>query len=501
MAQVSSSGVASGLDINLIVKQLVAIERKPIDAAQRKQVAIAAKLTTFASLSATFTSLKSTLTPLASYKSFQVKSASSSDNLVATALVTDSLSAVSGSSTVSQIVSLAQAQKLGSRPFTSPTADVGTGTLKIQAGGGAEKSIIIDSANSNLTQIRDKINSADAGVTASIFKTTDKQYKLVLQSTQSGTENTLQVNVTDGDTNHLDTDGLSQLRYTPTSSSPDNVTHLTETQSAKNAQFVLDGETLTRSSNTITDAIAGVTLTLLKKTAVEAEVSINITSNTAPIKRDIEAFVTAYNEVMKNLNSTQTLDQATQRGGSLFGNTSIQTITKNFRFLPKGNVPDLEGLFRNLADLGIMSQQDGTLKIDGSKLDIALAKDPLAVGRVFASFDKTVDPLAVIPTSGIAVQLSKAITALLDGQSGRLPSEQRGLQEASATIDKEVLRLEARVAGFEKRTRGKFSKLEALLSRIQGVASAFDRQVRQLENVTSFVQRRSNSGGGSSNGG
>ncbi len=490
MPQVSSSGVASGLDINSLVKQLVGIERKPIGLAQQKQIGIAAKLSAFTTLGVTFSSLKSTLTPLQSLSSFQSKSVSVTDSAVVTATVNDSKLATLGSSTVSQITSLAQAQKLASASFTSPTDSVGTGTITIKVGSGAEKAIAIDADHANLTQIRDKINAANAGVTASILKSNDKQYKLVVQSTKSGTENTVQVSVVDGsDSNNTDASGLSQLA------------NLTEIQSARDAQFLLDGAPITRSSNVITDAIDGVTLTLVKKTAVDGEVGIGIKPDTSAIKGKIEAFVSAYNEVIKGLNNAQAFDAKTLKKGALLGNTAVQGITNKFRLLPKERVPDLDGgSYTNLSEIGITSQEDGTLSIDSGKLTAALEKTPLGVGRVFALFDKTVDSSVVIPTSGIADRLLKAVSDLLDKDTGRLSSEERGLRNANAVIDKEVLRLEKRVSDFEKRTREKFARLEGSLSRIQGVGSALGRQITQLENLSTFISRRNSSSPSTSGG-
>ncbi|MBI3597941.1 MAG: flagellar filament capping protein FliD [Nitrospirae bacterium] len=492
MAQVSSSGVASGLDVQSIVSQLVAIERRPIEAAQQRQIAVAAKSSAFSTIRVSFANLKSTLTPLQLFSSFQSKLASSSDTTVATVAVTDAKSAIIGSSTIQQVVKLAKAQILKSGSFASSTASVGTGTLKIRIGSGAEVSITIDSDHSNLTQIKDKINAANAGVTAFVQKIKNDEYRLVLQASQTGADNTLQIDVTEDVQDDEEEKGLSQLRYPPTSSAPDD-TKITEAQAPIDAEFILNGLTLTRSSNTITDAIDGVTLTLLKQTTADAGVSINVTSNTAAVKGNIESFVASYNEVIKGLNSAQTFDSKTNKAAPLLGNTTAQAITNSFRLLPKGIVPDLDGPYRSLSDLGILAQQDGTLTIDSAKLNAALVKDPQAVGRVFALFDKTVDATVVTPTSGIAERLFKAVSDLLDGRTGRLPSAEQGLRNASATIDKEIVRLEERVTAFEQRTRAKFARLEGILSRIQGIGSALNRQITQLENLTSFIARRNNS--------
>ena len=478
MAQISSSGIASGLDVSSIVKQLVSIERKPIDTAKQKQIAISAKLSTLTALSVSFSSLKSAVTPLQSFSAFKSKLASSTDTSAVTATVNDSNLAVVGSSTVSQVVSLARAQKLASASFTSSTASVGTGTIKISIGEGSETAVSIDTGNASLTQIRDKINAKKLGVTASVLKSNDNEYKLVLQSTKNGTDHTIKVSVTDADGNDTDASGLSQLA------------NFTETQSATDAKFVLDGVTMTRSSNVVTDAIDGVTLTLLKKTATDSETTINVTPNTTAVKENIEAFVAAYNEMMKGLNTAQSFDLQTRQGGPLFGNATAQAITKTFRLIPKERVLDLEGAFTSLSGIGITSQTDGLLVIDSTKLTMAIEQDVLAVGRVFSLFDKTVDASVTIPTSGVADRLSNVISDLMNLDTGRLSSEQRGLRTANDVLEKEVARVEKRVASFEKRMREKFAKLETSLSRIQGVGSALGRQITQLENLSTLISRR-----------
>jgi flagellar hook-associated protein 2 len=496
MPRISAEGVASGLNVDSIVKQLVAIEREPIEAAKRRQIVVATKLSAFSEMRVSLSNLKAAIKPLQALRFFQAKSASSSDSLAVNVATTDPSSAVIGSSTVNQVITLANAQKLHSGAFTSSTASVGTGTLKIQVGNGPEIDVVIAAPSASLTDIRDKINGSGAGIIASVIKSRDQVYKLVLQSSSAGTQNTIQVNVVDDDGNPLDTQGLSQLRYTPKMMAPDDVQHLIEVQAAKDAVFVLDGETITRASNTITDVISGLTFTLLKKTEVDADISINVLANTHAVQGSIESFVKAYNETILGLRAAQTFDPDARQKGPLLGNITVQTIYNRLRLLPNRNVPDLEGEFKGLSDLGITTRKDdpllsdGTLTVNASVLTTALQKDPLAVGRVFIALDKTTDPNVKISTSGVADQLGKALSDMLDGQSSRIASAEKGLSIANSTIEKEVVRLEESVRNFEKTTRKRFAKLEAALSRIQGAGAAFDRQIQQLEGVTSFIQQR-----------
>ncbi|MEK7748091.1 MAG: flagellar filament capping protein FliD [Nitrospirota bacterium] len=490
---------SSGIDVESIVKQLAAVERQPIDAIKRRQAVVTAKITAFSTLRTALSGLKTAVSPLQSFRSFQSKSATSTDSGTVAVTVNDSSAATIGSSTINQVITLASAQKLHSGVFTASTALVGTGTLKIKIGSRLETAIKIEVAQSNLTGIRDKINAAGAGVIASVIKSKDQVYKLVLQSSQAGTENTIEVNVVDDDGNHQDTSGLSQLRYTPKLAPPDDIKNLTEVQVANDAVFILDGETLTRSTNTISDAISGLTLTLLKKTDIDADIEINRSANTSLVKSQIEAFVAAYNEAILGLKASQKFDVNSERRGPLLGNITAQSVYNTLRLLPHKNVPDLEGAFKNFSDVGItlrrsgVFESDGTLTIDASVLEVALQEDSVAVGRVFAKIDRATDPTGKIPTSGIADQIEKAILGMIDGRSGRIPSAERGLFDTNSRIEGEILRLEEAVKDFERKTRKKFAKLEAALTKIQGTGSALDRQIQQLESVTSFVQQRNRS--------
>ncbi|MEK7703278.1 MAG: flagellar filament capping protein FliD [Nitrospirota bacterium] len=496
MIQLSEKSSSSGLDIESIVKQLVSIERKPLDVVNSRQASVATKLGAFSTLRASLSDLKSAASPLRSFSFFQSKSATSSDPLSVAVSVSDASSVTAGSSTVNQVVTLANAQKLNSSIFTASDAMVGTGQLKIKVGSSSEISIAIEAEQSRLTGIRDKINAADAGVIASVIKSKDQVYKLVLQASKTGVENEIQIDVIDDDGDNQDRAGLSQLRYTPKLSPSDDIKNLTESQPPQDAVFILDGEELSRSSNTISDAISGLTLTLIKKTNADADIVMNRSANTSIVKGQIETFVLAYNQAILGLKEAQIFDPNTKTGGPLLGNITAQAIYNRLQSLPHQNVPDLEGAFKSLSDIGIALNQtgrfgsDGTLTIDSSKLDKVLQKDLLAVGRVFARFDKTIDPKVQIPTSGIADQFEKAILGIADGRSGRILAAEKGLLDANNTFEKERLRLEIHIDKFEKKTRKKFANLKVALSRIQGIGSAFDRQIQQLENISNFVQKR-----------
>ncbi len=495
IAQTGFSGSPSKLDISSIVQKLVSIEKRPIDAARRKQTSITAELSSFSALRVSLSGLVAALTPLKSLSSFHSKSVSSSDSTRVTA--TANSSAIVGASTVNQVVQRAQSHKLQSAPYASNAEVIGTGTLKIKVGEGQETVINIDRDHQSLSEIRDKINVANAGVTASILRLNEAEYQLLLQASESGEKNTIRVDVTDSDGNHNDLSGLSQLRYTPSTDPQSDVQNLTETQAAQDAIVEIDGSRFSRSTNTISDAIPGVTLTLLKETEQNANIAINVSTSAAAVKAQIESFVNAYNIVIKELNTAQAFNPETGLKGPLLGDGAARAITNQLQSLVRGRVAGLKSPHSSVVHIGITSnvdealKTDGTLKIDSGKLEAALQADPLAVGRVFALVNSTVDPTVSTTTSGIADQMFKSVSALLRPKTGEIALKEKGLKGSIAAIEDEVQKLGRKVEEFETRTRDKFAKLEGVLEGIAGVGSGLSSQLLQISNLLSSLRTRS----------
>ncbi len=484
MPRISSPGVGSGLDINSLVQQLVDIERRPIAVARQKQTGITVQLSAFAALKVSLASLQSSLTPLKLFSSFQTKSASSSDATSVTASAVSS--AALGTFTINDITQLAQAHKLQSTAaFASETANVGTGVLTIKVGD-SEKAISIDASNQQLKQVRDQINAANAGVTASIAKINDTDYRLVLTGKESGAANAITITVTDDDTVHNDNAGLSQFYYD--SADPIN-SQLTATQPAQDAIFRLDGTTLTRKTNTITDAVSGVTFHLLKPSAVDANIAVKVSFDSSQVKGQITSFVNAFNATITELNTVQRFDSETGRAGPLLGDALARSTTAKLHAQAKRSVLGLSSAHRGLVDIGITTNSDGTLTINTSKLDAELANDPLAVGRVFALVNKTVDPTVTTSTSGVADQMDAVLSDLLDLKVGGVAGKEKGLERSLETLEEQIVRLETRVGLFETRMRTRFSKLEGVLARLRGVGSTLDRQIAQLDNLTASLNQ------------
>ena len=385
----SSPGIGSGLDVNSIVGQLMAAESQPLAALNRKEATYQVKLSAYGNLKGALASFQSAARGLNDIAKFQKVNATSADATLFSA--TAEKTAALGSYSV-EVKQLAVSQKLASKGFTDTTDTVGTGTLQIQFGtydSGANtfslnadkpaRSIAIDSSKQSLAGIRDAINEANAGVTASIVNDGSAN-KLVVTSSDTGTVNSLRVLVKDDDGNNTNDAGLSQLAYDPTAAAGSGK-NLSESTAAADAKVVVDGVTLTKASNTVKDAIEGVTLNLVK---VGAAAKLTVERDAGTVRNSADAFVKAYNSAVKTLKDLTAYDPKTRQAGPLQGDASARTIGSQLRGMLNSAVAAVGGKFATLSDIGISFQKDGSLAVDAAKLQKAIDTGYNDIADVFA---------------------------------------------------------------------------------------------------------------------
>ncbi len=390
----SSPGIGSGLDVNGLVSQLMALEQRPLSLLNTKEAKLQAQLSAYGSLKGALSSFQSAVAALATPAKFTAVKASVADSTVLSASAAATASA--GSYSI-EVQTLAQAQKLKSDTFDATSDAVGTGSLTIQFGthsGGSftlnpdksAKTITIGSANASLAGVRDAINAADAGVSASIIND-GTGYRLVIASEDAGVANALKITVADDDATHTDTAGLSRLAYDATTG---GTTNLTQTVPAQNAAAIIDGIAISKSTNTWTDAIEGVTLNLLK----EGETTtLRVAKDTAGTKAAVEAFVKAFNDLNKTLTDLSKYDATSKQASILTGDATVRSVQSQLRGLFNTALSTAGGGLTSLADIGVTFQTDGTLKLDSSKLTAALNDGTKDVATLFAAVGKPTDSL------------------------------------------------------------------------------------------------------------
>lgn len=401
MAGITISGVGSGLDINSLVTQLVAAERLPTETRLNKQeTQVQAKLSALGTIKGAMSSFQGALSGVRFASAITARSATSADNDIFTASATDS--ATLGSHSV-EVTDLAQAHKLSTdAEFNSSSDAIGTGIITFQFGtfDGATfttnankptKSITIDSSKNSLQGIRDAVNSANFGVRASIIDDGSGKQRLSFASQESGAANSMKITVADNDTINDDTSGLSKLAYDPEAAALAGK-NLNSTQDAKDAKVKVDGINITRSSNTITGAIEGVTLNLIGKSQAGTPTNLTIGQDSSKAFDAIKGFVDQYNNVMTAVNDVATYNQETRTAGVLLGDSSVRGMVNQLRGILNSEVSD-NGSYNSLSSIGIKTQRDGSLDLDTEALQNAISDDPEAIGRLLGVVGQNSDSL------------------------------------------------------------------------------------------------------------
>ncbi len=407
MATITASGMGSGMDINGLVSQLVAAERQPVESRlNRREAALQTKISALGNFKSALSTFRSALSGLKNSDTFRAgaKATVANDKLF-TATATADAPVGSYSVTVEQ---LAQGQRLATSAdhrFDSLTDVVGTGTLTFQFGtyGGtaanptftanpdkAVKTVTIDASNNTLSGVAKAINDAKIGVQASVIND-GGGYRLVLGSTTTGAANSLKITAADGDSDNTDMAGLSLLAHDPTLVDGTAGKNMTQTVAGQDARAIIDGLTVTGASNTLSEAVPGVTLDL--KGTDSAATTLSVTQDNGAISGGVQSFVKAFNELTSTVKSLTSYNTETKEAGALQGDFSVRSIFGQLRGelnkMVNGASPQLD----SLADLGITTERDGTLKLDTSKLQKAIAADAKGVANLFARAGRTTDPL------------------------------------------------------------------------------------------------------------
>jgi flagellar hook-associated protein 2 len=395
MASMTVSGLGgSGLDVNSIVSQLMAIEQQPIDKVTTKEATYTAKLTAYGTLKGGLSALQTATTSLTNAARFQTTKATPSDSTALSA--TASSTAAIGTYSI-DIGKLAQAQLLAAAGQLNTTDTIGTGTLNFDLGtisngtldsktgkytgasftsnNSGTRAVTIDSTNDSLGGIRDAINSANIGVTASIVNDGNASpYRLVLSSSNSGVANSLKISVTGNQ-------ALSDLM----SHDPANDTgqNLSETITAQNAQITVNGIAASKSSNVVTDVINGVTLNLLNQTT--STKSVSVARDAGTVQTSLQAFVTAYNDIAKSLHDLSAYDASTQSAAVLQGDFTPSMIKSQLQNAISASNSNITSSVRTLSQIGVSFQRDGSLSIDTAKLQSAVDSNPGDVAALVAA--------------------------------------------------------------------------------------------------------------------
>jgi len=326
---------------------------------------------------------------------------------------------------------------------------VGTGTLAITVGT-TTVNITVDSSNNTLEGLRDAINDSGSEVNAAIITVsagTTPTYRLVVSGRNTGLVNAATI----------DESGLTQ-------GAGATAPGFTTTQAAQDANLLVDGIAVARSTNVISDVIPGVTLDLKNTSASEIQVTVNNDNET--IKKQLNDFVSAYNDVITFINDKTKYDSATSTGGPLIGDATLRSLKRN---LQSRITTAVSGTPAILADIGVTTQKDGTLAVDNGKFDAAVETNLTGVGNLFLD-----------ATNGLATGITNFADSANRIGDGILSARIGGAQDQIKRISDQIARKEDALTRLQDDLTRRFTALETLVSQLNTQSAYLTQQLAGL---------------------
>lgn len=453
---IAASGIGSGIDILDLVQQLVDAQRLgPEQLLDRREASLDGQISALGLVKSSLSVFQDNLANLSTASSFVAYSAQSSDETVAT--VTADSTAVD-SSFVLRLDSnlgeqLATANKVRSAGFAdATTTEVGTGDVTISNGNGDSFTLnFAGDGDNTLTEIRSAINNAEDnfGVSANIVTVADglggTESRLVLTANDTGEDFALNVSADAG---------ISSL----------DSANLVELTAGQNAIFSIDGQTVNSASNTVSNAISGVTFDLL----AEGTTTISIASDLDAIESNVNDFVDAFNSFQGILSSTASYNDGNP--GALFGDATIRSLTSSLRSTIADSVGSATGTYTSLSSIGITTTDSGGLQLDTDLLRQALTEDFDSVSNLFTAAD------------GIGTSLETTVSSYTQF-AGLLDTKTDSLNSRMSLIDDARERLDYRLGKLDDRLRAQFIAMDALVQSLNSTGSFLTQQLSNLPGV------------------
>jgi flagellar hook-associated protein 2 len=473
----SSPGLGSGLDVNSIVSQLMTVEQQPLVQLNKKEAKYQTQLTDIGAIKGALSALQTAAQAIGTSTKFSPTKASVGNPGLFTAL--PSATASTGNYTV-EVQKLAQSQKLMTQGYADTISAVGSGTLTIDFGSystdgmgvtsfaanatNSTKTVTLDATNNSLSGIRDAINKANIGVTATIINDgSTNGNRLELTSNSTGASNSMRIGVTEGTPA-----GLANLAYDASTGATSNQTQLVASQ---DAVIKVDTVTITKPSNNITDAIQGVTLNL-NQASIGTTTQLSLTRDTSTVQTAIQGFVDAYNSLNKLIATDTAYNVTTGVAGSLNGDGTIRSIQTQVRNIFTHSVAGATAGMSTLSDIGIHFQDDGSLNVLAPTLASSLANPNKDLSQLFAQTSTT---------TGYASQIDTLMSGMLSA-TGLVAGHTTGINSSIKDIETQKTSLNVRLASIEKRYRAQFTALDTAVASMNQTSTFLTQQLTLIAN-------------------
>lgn len=509
MAGITAAGTGSGIDVESLVTQLMVAEKTPLTKIATKEATIQSKISLIGQFKSLISSLQTAASGLQNLGKLNGIKATVGNTSALSVTATNDASAASYSVDVLQ---LAKSQQIVSASgkfasasdvlvakdgetaasatitinfgsITETTSGTPAVTVKSFSADSSRKQEITVSAGDDgvisLQDVADAINGGDYGVKASLISDTTGSVRLSLSGDDTGAENAFKIDV--AATTGVAQTKLGYLSFDPSQTS----TSFTTSQSAVDSKIKLNGVEITRSTNTIDDAVDGLTFNL-KATTTDSEgistaSSLTVSRDASTISTQLQSFVTAYNQLASAISSTTSYDATTKAAGALQGDSTMRSLQNQLRSFIGSTFGDGTNSTKTLSSLGIAVQKDGTLALDSAKLNKAVTNDLDGVIEFLGAFDQTTSSIAPgASKDGFAYKLEQLAKGLL-ADDGLIDAKLDGLNKTVKDLEKQYERYESRLEQVEKRYRAQFTAMDTAVANMQNLGT----YVTQLLNMTS----------------
>ena len=485
---ISSAGLGSGLDVKGIISSLMAVESQPLQLLQDAAGTVSSEISAVGQIQSLNSALSDKAHALMSTSLWTQTTSTSSDATVATADTSGGTAAAGDYSVSVQQMALGQT-------VTSTVAagnSLTPGTLTIQLGtyatdsatppnttftnaSAAPVSITIGDGDTSLSAIRDKINQAGAGVSASII-TDASGARLSLRSTTTGAVNGFKITATETADDGNPATGLSALNFDGTTAGAAN-SQLTLNQYAQDAQATVNGIAVSSSTNQLSNISDGLSITLLKKT--DTPIDITVADDTATMQKAITDFVSAYSQLQSYISletkydpSTATAPGTSRSDSPLTGDASVIGYQNQLRAVVN-TTSTTSTMFSRLSDLGIAVQTDGTLAVGNpTKLTSAL-QHPDELSKLFTTYGTTPED------TGIAVRFA-SLADNANTVGGSLYSRADGLRGELARNQQQQDDMQTHLDATQARLTAQYQALDTTMSKMNALSSYVSQQISVL---------------------
>jgi flagellar hook-associated protein 2 len=442
---VSFTGIGSGMDLTALIDGLVAIERIPITQIEAKKSTANQQLTTLGNLVSRLASLKSSADALNEAKEVRAVKASTSADDVATAAVSNA--AAVGSYNL-RVTSLATPQVTVSQTYASTAAgQVGAGSIDIGVGSNTPVSVVLDGTET-LDEVAAKINDAGAGVSAQLIND-GTNYRIMIQGSAPGTANAVS----------FQENSISLGLNAPGAN----------LSNPQDAVFSLNNLTITRSTNSVSDLLAGVTLNLSRAMDLtEPDVVVRVDNDPDALKGKVQDVATKFNEVLGLISVELSSGKAGSTARSLAGDSTLQGLQRRLAQIASSAYTHGGGTI-SLGAVGITLGSDGGLTIDSTKFAASLSSDPTALSDLLAGDGST----------SFTARLKSLVDEYNQSGTGTLITKQSNLRNRISDWDDQIQSIEDRASRAEDRLRRTYTALD---SKIAQLNSQFDYLASALGN-------------------